>query len=128
LTLEVLAEILVALGAVPSLAQLGLMHMLPESPRVLILRGQNERALKVLGKIYQDASPEIIDLKLRVIRMHTAATTALQRTTTFKQRTTRLWTHKPYRRSIFVVSAIQVFGQFTGSVDSFDVDSHDPDR
>lgn len=112
--LKASAEGQVALGAVPSLVQLCLMHMLPESPRVLILRGQNDRALKVLAKIYQDASSEIIDLKLRVIQMHTAATTALQRTTTFKERTTRLWTHKPYRRSIFVVSAIQVFGQFTG--------------
>lgn len=31
-----------------------------------------------------------------------------------KQRITKVWTHKPYRRSIFTVCLIQVFGQFTG--------------
>jgi MFS family permease len=33
---------------------------------------------------------------------------------TFWQRSTKLWTHKPYRRSILTVSMTQVFGQFTG--------------
>ncbi|KAH8661185.1 putative myo-inositol transporter 2 [Ilyonectria robusta] len=97
-------RILFGLGVVPSLIQLCLMHKLPESPR----------AREVLKRIYKFASPEIIELKLQVIKDHVAATTALQRTTTFWERSKKLWTHKPYRRSIFTVSFIQVFGQFTG--------------
>jgi SP family myo-inositol transporter-like MFS transporter 13 len=38
----------------------------------------------------------------------------MQRSATFWERSRRLWTHKPYRRSILTVSMIQVFGQFTG--------------
>ncbi|KAJ9499201.1 hypothetical protein H2202_005358 [Exophiala xenobiotica] len=107
-------RILFGLGVVPSLLQLALMHRLPESPRVLILRGQDDKAREVLQTIYKYASPEIIELKLKVVKTHVAATTALQRSTTFWQRSKKLWSHKPYRRSIFTVSLIQVFGQFTG--------------
>lgn len=107
-------RILFGLGVVPSLLQLILMHKLPESPRVLILRGQDDKARQVLQTIYKYASPEIIELKLKVVKDHVAATTALQRSTTFWDRSKKLWTHKPYRRSIFTVSLIQVFGQFTG--------------
>ncbi|KAJ5798368.1 uncharacterized protein N7503_007664 [Penicillium pulvis] len=107
-------RILFGLGVVPSLLQLGLMHKLPESPRVLILRGQDEQAREVLQTIYSYASPEIIELKLQIVKDHIAATTALQRSTTFWERTKKLWNHKPYLRSIFTVSFIQVFGQFTG--------------
>jgi SP family myo-inositol transporter-like MFS transporter 13 len=104
----------VGLGVVPSLVQLALFHRLPESPRVLILRGEDERARAVLSKIYSTAGPEVIELKLQVIKNHIELTTRLQRTSTFKERTGKLWTHKPYRRSIFTVCLIQVFGQFTG--------------
>ncbi|KAL4809092.1 general substrate transporter [Aspergillus unguis] len=107
-------RILFGLGIVPSLFQIAVMHYLPESPRVLILRDQDDKARQVLKKIYKYATPDIIELKLQVIKDHVAATTALQRTTTFIERSTKLWTHKPYRRSIFTVSFIQVFGQFTG--------------
>lgn len=107
-------RILFGLGVVPSLIQLCLMHFMPESPRVLILRGQDDKAREVLRKIYKYATPEIIELKLKVVKDHVAATTALERTTTFVQRYKKLWNHKPYRRSIFTVCLIQVFGQFTG--------------
>src|ERR1700712_4727492 len=109
-------RILFGLGVVPSLVQLCLMHWLPESPRVLILRGQDDEAREVLKKIYKYATPEIIELKFKVVKDHVEATPVLQRTTTFWQRSKKLWTHKPYRRSIFTVSFIQVFGQFTGYV------------
>ncbi|KAJ6090415.1 hypothetical protein N7486_009230 [Penicillium sp. IBT 16267x] len=85
-------RILFGLGVVPSLLQLALMHKLPESPRVLILRDQDDKAREVLQTTYKYASPEIIELKLQI----------------------KLWTHKPYLRSIFTVSFIQDFGQFTG--------------
>lgn len=107
-------RILFGLGVVPSLLQLTLMHWLPESPRVLILRGQDDEARKVLKRIYKFASPEIIELKLRIVKDHVEATTMLQRTTSFWERSKKYWTHKPYRRAIFTVSFIQVFGQFTG--------------
>jgi SP family myo-inositol transporter-like MFS transporter 13 len=61
----------------------------------LILRGQHDKARDVLKQIYQYASPETLELKLHVVKEHVAATTVMQRSATFWQRSTKLWTHKP---------------------------------
>lgn len=90
------------------------MHRLPESPRVLVLRGQEDKARDVLKLIYRYATPEVIELKLTIIKNTIAASTDWKTKATRLERAKVLWTHKPYRRSIFTVSAIQVFGQFTG--------------
>lgn len=94
--------------------QLVLMHWIPESPRVMIIRGDDDAARKTFQKIYRDASPEIIELKLRVAKNYVEATTQMQRGLTFWGRTKKVWTHKPYRRAIITVSGIQMFGQLTG--------------
>ncbi|WWC87425.1 uncharacterized protein L201_002314 [Kwoniella dendrophila CBS 6074] len=107
-------RILFALGVVPSIIQLSLMHFLPESPRVLILRGQEDKAAEVFAQIYKEATPEILDLKLSVARSYVAATTSMQKELTLWERSKRLWTHKPYRRAIITVSGLQVFSQLTG--------------
>ncbi|KAK7701294.1 myo-inositol transporter [Diaporthe eres] len=107
-------RLLFALGVVPSMVQLCLMHWLPESPRVLILRGQENNARDALRKIYRGASEEVIDFKLSVVTHYVEATTALQRQYSVRQRATIYWTNKPYRRAIIAVSAVQAFGQLTG--------------
>ena len=105
---------IVALGVIPSIVQLSLMHWLPESPRVMLLRGQDDKAVATLAKIYKGASPQVLDLKLRVIQAHVNETTRLQREFNFKQRSMKLLTHKPYRRAIIAVCGVQAFGQLTG--------------
>jgi len=107
-------RILFGLGVVPSVIQLGLMHWLPESPRVLIMRGQEDKALAILRKIYKTAPEEILQLKLLVARNNVEASTQMQRSMSFWQRTTKLWTHKPYRRPIITVSGLNMFTQLTG--------------
>ncbi|OXB33635.1 hypothetical protein LQV05_001628 [Cryptococcus neoformans] len=107
-------RLLFALGAVPSLFQLILFHYLPESPRILILRGQTDRARHVFSRIYPNATPEMIDYKFRVAQEYVAATTALQSGTTYWQRTETLFTKGSYRRSIATVSLIQMAGQLSG--------------
>ncbi|WVW79044.1 hypothetical protein I302_101007 [Kwoniella bestiolae CBS 10118] len=98
-------RILFALGVVPSMIQLSLMHYLPESPRVLLLRGKDDEAAAILSQIYVKATPEILDLKLSVARTYVEATTSMQRELTLVERAKRLWTHKPYRRAIIAVTA-----------------------
>lgn len=80
----------------------------------MIIRGDDEAARRTYQKIYRDATPEIIDLKLRVAKNYVEATTQLQRDMTFWDRVKRVWTHKPYRRAIITVSGLQMFGQLTG--------------
>ena len=96
------------------MVQLCLMHYLPESPRVLILRGKREEARATLRTIYRGATDEIIDFKLRVVEGYVESTTVLQKQYTFGQRVRQYWTHKPYRRAIIAVSGVQAFGQLTG--------------
>ncbi|WVO22870.1 uncharacterized protein IAS62_004213 [Cryptococcus decagattii] len=107
-------RILFALGVVPSVVQLCLMHYLPESPRVLVLRGKEDEARACLKKIYGTATDDIIDLKLRIVKQYVAATTIMQRDLSFTERAKKYWTHKPYRRAIISVSGVQAFGQLTG--------------
>lgn len=108
------ADVLVGLGVIPSVLQLVLVHWLPESPRVLILRGQDDKARAAIRRIYRDASENIIDLKLRIIQEYIHHTTVMQREFSLTQRVKRFWTHKPYRRAIICVSGVQAFGQLTG--------------
>lgn len=98
----------------PSVIQLVLVHWLPESPRVLILRGQDDKARTAIRRIYRDASEPIIDLKLRICQEYVHATTVMQREYTLTRQVQRFWTHKPYRRAIISVSGVQAFGQLTG--------------
>ncbi|WWC65531.1 uncharacterized protein I303_108149 [Kwoniella dejecticola CBS 10117] len=104
---------LFALGVIPSIVQLTLMHWLPESPRVLLLRGQTEQARDTLRTIYKGASDEVIDFKLQVTQQYVAATTVMHEFSIMQQ-LKKYWTHKPYRRAIIAVSAVQAFGQLTG--------------
>ncbi|WVQ67493.1 uncharacterized protein L199_005693 [Kwoniella botswanensis] len=107
-------RLLFALGVVPSVVQLGLMHWLPESPRVLILRNRKEDARQVMRKIYEHASDAQIEFKLRVAEEYVAATTKLQRQMTLSQRLHKIWATKAYRRPIITVSGLQFFGQLCG--------------
>ncbi|WRT69341.1 uncharacterized protein IL334_006325 [Kwoniella shivajii] len=107
-------RLLFALGVVPSMVQLCLMHWLPESPRVLILRGKKEEARQVMAKVYKNAPEAQIEFKLRVAEEYVAATTRLQREMTLSQRVHKLWTTKAYRRPIITVSGLQFFGQLCG--------------
>lgn len=104
----------VALGVVPSVLQLLLFHYLPESPRILILRGDTDGARTVFQHIYPTATPEMIDYKFRVAQEYVTATTALQSETTFWERVKKVWKTGSYRRSITCVSVIQAACQLSG--------------
>lgn len=107
-------RLLFALGVVPSILQLCMMHFLPESPRVMIVRGKDKEALDIFHKIYSKATPEILDLKFSLAKSYVAATTEMQQRYSFVTRSKRLWTHKPYRRAIISVSGLQIICQLTG--------------
>jgi SP family myo-inositol transporter-like MFS transporter 13 len=90
------------------------MHWLPESPRVLILRNQREKAKETLQVIYRGATDDVIEFKLQVVEQYVQATTKLQSQYSLKERVAMYWTKKPYRRAIIAVSGVQAFGQLTG--------------
>ncbi|KAM0746829.1 putative myo-inositol transporter [Meredithblackwellia eburnea MCA 4105] len=107
-------RILFALGVIPSVIQLCLMHWLPESPRISLIKGRRDEAVASLQRIYKTATPEILALKLRIIEDNIRETSRLQHEMSFRERSKKLWTHKPYRRAIIAVAGVQAFGQLTG--------------
>ncbi|WVQ84770.1 hypothetical protein IAT38_006927 [Cryptococcus sp. DSM 104549] len=107
-------RLLFALGVVPSVLQLGLFHWLPESPRILIVRGRIDESRAVFQRIYPTATSEMIDYKLRVAEEYVKATTILQSGTTFRQLLKTIFTTGSYRRSIICITAIQAFCQLSG--------------
>ncbi|WVQ78653.1 hypothetical protein IAT38_000740 [Cryptococcus sp. DSM 104549] len=107
-------RILFALGVAPSILQLVLFHWLPESPRILIVRGQKEDARVVFSRIYPTATAEMVDYKLRVAEEYVTATTVLQTETTYRQRVSIIFNTGSYRRAIILVCAVQGFAQLSG--------------
>ncbi|KAF7535714.1 hypothetical protein G7054_g5098 [Neopestalotiopsis clavispora] len=58
---------MVALGAVPSIILGCLLPFCPESPRQLLFHGKTEEARGVIQRIFKNASPEMVDDKVRRI-------------------------------------------------------------
>mgnify|MGYP005988799681 CR=1 FL=1 len=58
---------MVGLGGVPSVILFCLLPFVPESPRQLIFHGHREQARQVLEMIYRDATPSMVDDKIRRI-------------------------------------------------------------
>ncbi|KAI5986006.1 general substrate transporter [Pisolithus marmoratus] len=77
---------MVGLGTVPAAIQLALLVYLPESPRVLVKRGNMEAAKEVLSRVYAFASSEQVDLKLKVLHATVKQSIETANSTTFWQR------------------------------------------
>lgn len=77
---------MVGLGAVPSGIQLGMLWFMPESPRILIRRGDEARAHAIMGRIYAFATPEQVELKVKVLRAAVHQSIEITNSTTFFQR------------------------------------------
>jgi len=59
---------MVGLGGIPAILLFFLLPLCPESPRQLIAHGHEEDAVRVLGRIFPNASDEQRQAKVRVIR------------------------------------------------------------
>lgn len=88
-----------SLGILLSVIQLCLIHSLPESPRVMILRGREDIARQTYQRICSKALEEIIDLKPKITVNYVKATAQMQRSMSSWKRTKKVWTHGPYRRA-----------------------------
>lgn len=88
-----------SLGILLSVIQLCLIHSLPESPRVMILRGREDIARQTYQRICSKALEEIIDLKSKITVNYVKATAQMQRSMSSWKRTKKVWTHGPYRRA-----------------------------
>ncbi|EIW79528.1 sugar transporter [Coniophora puteana RWD-64-598 SS2] len=105
---------MVGLGAVPAGIQAALVLILPESPRILVRRGDIEDAHKVLGKIYKGAKAEQVELKLRVLRAAVQQSIDIANSTTFLERIRSMISVPVNRRALIVACGLQAYQQLCG--------------
>ncbi|KAI3612894.1 myo-inositol transporter itr1 [Moniliophthora roreri] len=105
---------MVGLGAVPAGIQLLLLFILPESPRVLVRRGDLVRARAIMTKVYAFAKPEQIDLKVKVLQAAVQQSIDIQNNTTFLQRLAMIFFNGVNRRALIIGCGMQAFQQLCG--------------
>lgn len=105
---------MVGFGCVPAAFQLVMLAYLPESPRVLVRRGNMEAARKVLSRLYVLASSSQVDLKLKVLHATVKQSIEIANSTTFWERFISMSTNPVNRRALVVGCGMQAFQQLCG--------------
>ncbi|KAG5730846.1 Myo-inositol transporter 1 [Termitomyces sp. T112] len=105
---------MVGLGAVPAGIQCLLLYFLPESPRILIRRGDMVSARTVMSRIYALAQPEEVELKVKVLHAAVQKSIEITNTTTFVQRFKSMLFDHINRRALIVACGMQAFQQLCG--------------
>ncbi|KAF8879825.1 general substrate transporter [Infundibulicybe gibba] len=105
---------MVGLGAVPAGLQLIFLLFLPESPRILIRRGNMAGARAIMTKIYAFAQPEEVDLKVKLLHAAVQQSIEITNTTTFIQRCQSMIFDPVNRRALIIGCGMQAFQQLCG--------------
>lgn len=105
---------MVGLGTVPAGIQLIFLAFLPESPRILIRKGNMEAAHRVLERVYSQATAEQIDLQLQVLRASVQQSIDIANSTTFFERFNSMITVPVNRRALIIGCGMQAFQQLCG--------------
>ncbi|KAG6873394.1 hypothetical protein C0995_016204 [Termitomyces sp. Mi166 len=105
---------MVGLGAVPAGIQCLLLFFLPESPRILIRRGNMVQARSVMSRIYELARPEEVEFKVKVLHAAVQKSIEITNTTTFLERSKSMLFDPVNRRALAVGCGMQAFQQLCG--------------
>ncbi|EPS93747.1 hypothetical protein FOMPIDRAFT_1026440 [Fomitopsis schrenkii] len=105
---------MVGLGTVPAGLQFVFLMFLPESPRILIRRGKLEMAHRILARIYSLATPQQVELKLKVLEAAVKQSVDVANSTTFLQRLKSVFCVPVHRRALLIACGLQAFQQLCG--------------
>ncbi|KAF8909809.1 general substrate transporter [Gymnopilus junonius] len=105
---------MVGLGAVPAGLQILFLFFLPESPRILLRRGNKVAAHAVMTKIYAFATPEQVDLKVKVLQATVKKSIEITESTTFIERFRSMIFIPVNRRALIIACGMQAFQQLCG--------------
>jgi len=105
---------MVGLGALPAALQCGFLFFLPESPRILLRRGDKTNAHRIMTRIYAFAKPEEVDLKIRVLQVSVQKSIEITESTTLTQRCQSMIFDPINRRALIVGCGMQAFQQLCG--------------
>ncbi|KAI5478747.1 MFS transporter, SP family, arabinose:H+ symporter [Pseudohyphozyma bogoriensis] len=108
-------RILFGLSIPLALIQAGGMHFLPESPRHDVVTGRHDRATKTLSQVYRNATPEQIELKLKVMQLSADISNSLKVAhPSIFERLRILLTTGRYRRCVTITVTLFVVQQLCG--------------
>lgn len=105
---------MVGLGAVPAALQLIFLFILPESPRVMIVRGKLQEAENVMRKIYSHATLEQVKLKVKVLQVAVQENIRISKSTTLFERMKSVLLTPVHRRALIIACGLQAFQQLCG--------------
>ncbi|TFK75535.1 general substrate transporter [Pluteus cervinus] len=105
---------MVGLGAIPAGIQILLLAMMPESPRILILRKKYEETRKVMTRIYAFASEAEIDHKVNHLENAVRHSVEISNSTTFLQRCKLILVDPVNRKALIVSCGMQAYQQLCG--------------
>ncbi|KAF7798166.1 hypothetical protein EIP86_009383 [Pleurotus ostreatoroseus] len=91
---------MVGLGAIPAGTQFFMLFFLPESPRILIRKGNLDAAKNILARVYGHATPKQVDLKLLALRSAVRRSIEITNSTTFMERVVMLLRKPVNRRAL----------------------------
>ncbi|KAJ3741614.1 major facilitator superfamily domain-containing protein [Lentinula detonsa] len=77
---------MVGLSCIPAGIQFILLYFLPESPRILLRRGNIDSVRRIMSRIYAAATPRELEMKVKVLEAAVQQSIEISNTTTFLQR------------------------------------------
>ncbi|KIJ25722.1 hypothetical protein M422DRAFT_62206 [Sphaerobolus stellatus SS14] len=105
---------MVGLGCVPAATQTVLLFFLPESPRILVRRGDEEAAMNIMRRIYALATEEEVVAKVKVLTEKVREAKEITERTTLGQRVYSIFFVAVNRRALIVGCGLQAFQQLCG--------------
>ncbi|KAJ4000274.1 general substrate transporter [Lentinula boryana] len=105
---------MVGLSCIPAGIQFILLYFLPESPRILLRRGNIESVRRIMSRIYAAATPRELEMKVKVLEASVQQSIEISNTTTFLQRVKLLLSKGVNRRALIIGCGMQAFQQLCG--------------
>lgn len=107
-------RIVVGISIIPPVIQFASFLFLPDTPRFLVMKGKFDLAAKVINRIYNGATPELVEEKIRELQIANSeipGRSVLQR---YKYSLIKIHTVPSNFRALFLACALQAIQQFTG--------------
>lgn len=107
-------RIVVGISIIPPAIQFISFLFLPDTPRFLVMKNRPQEAAKAISRIYTNATPELVEEKIREIQEANAEIPGKNAVQRYRYAWLRIHTTASNFRALFIACALQAIQQFTG--------------